>query len=89
MNVATVLACKAIYRYVPPQMIGPSLNRLHLKTGVDFAYFGLTGSGYSFLGNYWRVRTYLSVQFQMSKKEREICEFIVEFKKYFFIAVLI
>ena len=31
--------------------------------------------GYGFLGNYGIVWTYLSFQFQMSKKEREICEF--------------
>ena len=32
---------------------------------------------------------YLSFLFQMSKKEREICEFEMYFKKPFFVAVLI
>ena len=31
----------------------------------------------------------LLLQFQMSEKEREICEFEMDFKKIFFVAVLI
>ena len=34
-----------------------------------------SGIGYGFRGNYGCLWTYLSFQFQMSKKEREICEF--------------
>ena len=47
---------------------------VNLKTGVDFVHF-LSGIGYGFQGNYRIVQTYLLVQFQMSKKEREIREF--------------
>ena len=41
------------YRYVPPQRVG-FLCRFGLKTGVDFAHFGL-GIGYGFRGNYGSV----------------------------------
>ena len=34
-----------------------------------------SGIGYGFRGNYGSVWTYLPFQFQMSKEEREICEF--------------
>ena len=43
--------------------------------GVDFACFGLN-SGMVFDGSAW---TCLSLQFQMDKKERVICEFETEF----------
>ena len=46
-------------------------------------------NGYGFRGNYGNVWTYLQFQFQMSKKEREMREFEVDFKKSFFVAVLI
>ena len=36
-----------------------------------------------FRGNYGSVWRYLSFQFQMSEKEREICGFEMEFKKSF------
>ena len=36
-----------------------------------------------FRGNYRSVWTYLSFQFQMSKKEREICEFEMDLKNLF------
>ena len=39
--------------------------------------------GYGFRENYGSVWTYLSFQFKMSKEEREICEFEMEFKKSF------
>ena len=42
-----------------------------LKTGVDL----WSGIGYGLRGRYGSVRTYLLFQFQMSKKEKEICEF--------------
>ena len=48
------------YRYVPPQRVG-FLGLFGLKTSTNFAYFGLESGMVSF-------------QFQMSKKEREICE---------------
>ena len=63
------------YRYVPPHRVG-FLRRLGLSTGIHFAHFGFwSGIGLGFRGNYGSVGTFLSFQFQMSKKEREICEF--------------
>ena len=43
----------------------------------------LSGIGYGFRGNNGRVWTYLSFQFQMKKKEREICETEMHFKRSF------
>ena len=54
-----------LYRYVPPHQVG-FLRPFSLKTGVHFARIW-----YGFRGNYWIVWTYLSFQFQMSKKERK------------------
>ena len=59
-----------LYRYVPPHRVG-FLLRFGLKTLSLFR----SGIGYGFRGNYGKVWTYLSFQFRMSKKEREICEF--------------
>ena len=58
---------------MPPHRVG-ILRRFGLKTGIHFAHFSLEsqGIGYGFRGNYGSVWTYLSFQFQMSKKEREI-----------------
>ena len=58
------------YRYVPPQRVG-FLCPFGLKTGIDFAHFGLE-SGMVFEEtpcervNVW---TYLSFQFQMNQKK--------------------
>ena len=41
--------------------------------------------GYGFRGNYRSVWTYLSFQFQKIKKEREIYEFEMDFKKTFWL----
>ena len=46
----------------------------------------LVGNRYRFQGNYGSVRKYLSFQCQMNKKEREICEFEMDFKKSFLLA---
>ena len=51
------------------------MRRFGLKTGIDFAHFGLE-SGMVFEGT-----MHLSFQSQMSKKEREICEFEMGFTK--------
>ena len=48
-----------------------------------------SGIGNGFLGNLESVRPYLLFQDQMSEKEREICEFEMDFKKSFFAVVLI
>ena len=61
------------------------LQRFGLKTSIVSFWSGI---GYGFqLGNYGRVRTYLLFQLQMSKKERKICKFEMDFT--FFVAVLI
>ena len=60
---------------MPSQRVG-SLRRFGLKTGTDFVHFG-------FQWNYGNVRTYLLFQFQMSKKERKINDFDMDFKKSF------
>ena len=66
-----------------PDRVG-FLRRFGLKTGMHFAHFCLE-SGMVF-GETTGVqrRTYLSFQFQMSKKEREICEFEMALKNFLF-----
>ena len=51
--------------------------------GMVFAPFW-SENGYGFRGNLGSVRTYLSFQFQMSKKEREICEYEMGLENLFF-----
>ena len=46
----------------------------------------LVWNRYRFQGNYGSVRKYLSFQCQMNKKEREICEFDMDYKKSFLLA---
>ena len=69
------------YRYVPPQRVG-FLRRFGLKTSIDFDHFGLE-SGLIFKGTTGMYERIYFFQFQMSKKEREICEFEMDFKKSF------
>ena len=47
-----------------------------------------SGIGCGFRGNYGSVLTFLSFQFQMSKKEREIWEFEMDLKNFFVCAVI-
>ena len=70
-----------LYRYVPSQRVG-FLRCFGLKTGIHFSHFGLESS-MIFRGNYGSIWTYLSFQFQMSKNEREICEFEMGLKNFF------
>ena len=56
------------------------LRRFGLKTGIRFAHFGLE-SGIVFEGTTGDERT--SFQFQMSKKEREICAFETNLRNLF------
>ena len=70
------------YRYVPPHH--RFLRRFGL--GLHFAHFGLE-SGMVFeetVGVY--ERSYSSCQFRMNKKEREMCQLEVDFKKSFLLA---
>ena len=62
------------YRYMPPQRVW-FLRRFGLKTGIDFAYFGQSSGMHAFV-----------VSFQMTKNERGICEFEMDFKKIFLLA---
>ena len=65
-----------------PDRVG-FLRRFGLKTGMHFAHFGLE-SGMVFEGTTGvQLRTFLSFQFQMSKKEREICEFETNLNNFF------
>ena len=64
---------------MPPQRVW-FLHRFCLKMGIDFAHFGLE-SGMVFEKTTGVM--YLSFQFQMNKKEREIWEFKMDFKKSF------
>ena len=44
-----------------------------------------SGIGYGFRGNYGSVLMYLSFQLQISKKEREICEFEMNLKNFVYL----
>ena len=46
-----------------------------LKTGIHFAHFGLESGWYSFRGNHGDECMCLLFQFQMIRKEREMCKF--------------
>ena len=71
---------------MPPHQVG-FLRRFGPKTGIHFAHFGLD-SVYGFPGNYGSVWTYLSFQFQMTKKEREIYEYEMNLKNLFVCALI-
>ena len=47
-----------------------------------------SGIGYGFRENYGSVRTYLPLQFQIYKKEIEICELEMLFKTFFVCALI-
>ena len=53
------------------------------ENGYKFCPFW-SGIVHGFRGNLGGVRTYLSFQFQMSKKEREICEYEMGLENLFF-----
>ena len=69
-----------LYRYVPPHRVG-FLCRFVLKTGIHFAHFGLE-SGMAFEGTTECMNVFI-VQFQTSKKERELCEFEMDLNNFF------
>ena len=69
---------------MPPQRVW-FLRRFGLKTGIAFVYFSLE-SVMVFEKTTGRYEsTYHRFQFQMNKKEREIYEFVVDFKKSFLV----
>ena len=72
---------KPIIRYVPLQRVWFSFRffRFGLKTGIDFDHFGLE-SGMIF------EETKEVHERITNKREREICEFDVKFKKCFLLA---
>ena len=70
-----------LYRYVPPHRVG-FLRCFVLKTGVHFVHFGLE-LGMVFEGTTECMKVFI-VQFQMIKKEREICEFEMDLNNFLF-----
>ena len=68
-----------------PHRVG-FLRRSGLKTGIQFAHFGLE-SGIVFEGTTECMNVLLPFQFQMSKKEREICKFEMDLKNFFVCAL--
>ena len=72
-----------LYKLVSPYRIG-FLRCFGLKTGIHF----WSGIGYGFWGNYGSVWTYLSFQFQMSKKKREMREFEMPLKNFSLCALI-
>ena len=74
------------YRYVPlhrVRFIAPFWS----ENGSTLCPFW-SGIGYGFQGNYRSVWTYLSFQFQMSKKERETWEFEMDLNNFFVCALI-
>ena len=69
------------YRYVPPYRVGflPGgfLRRFGLKTGIDFAHFGLE-SGRVFQGTTECMNVFIV------SIEREICEFEIDLNNFLF-----
>ena len=62
------------------------LGRFHQKTGyIDFAHFGLE-SGMVFEETAGVYECIYRFNFKWIKKEREICEFEVDYKKSFLLA---
>ena len=72
---------------MPPHQVG-FLPRFGLKTGIHFANFGLQSGMVFWSTKRVYERTSLSFQFQMSKKEREICEFEMDLKNFFVCALI-
>ena len=72
--------------YVLPYRVG-FLRRLGLKTGIHFAHFNLE-SGIVFEGTMECMNVLLPFQFQMSKKEREICKFEMDLNSFFVCAII-
>ena len=74
---------------MPPQTVVFSLpvHRFGLKRGIDFAHFGLE-SGMVFKGTMGVHELIYCFNSKMSEKEREICEFEMDFKKSFLLLFL-
>ena len=68
-------------RYVPPQK-GRVFDPFWSENGYRLCPFW-SGIGYGLWGNYGSVWTYVWFQLQMTKNEREIQEFEMDFKKSF------
>ena len=72
------------YRYVVPQRVTMVFGTFWSENGYTLCPFW-SGIGYGFqgiLGGYINVWTYLSFQFQMSRKEREMCKFEMGLKNF-------
>ena len=79
------LACKNI-RFSSPPTAKSEKKRMFTQTSRFLPRFGLK-TGHGFRGN-CGVYAYLQFQFQMRKKEREICEFQMDLN-FFFVCSLI
>ena len=71
--------------YVPPHRVG-FLCRFSLKTGNYTLCSFWSGIGYGFREECMNV--FIVSIFQMSKKEREICEFEMDLKNIFFCTLI-
>ena len=67
---------------MPPQRVW-FLHLSGLKMGIHFAYFGLQSDMFFEGTTSVYEHIILLSQFQMNKKEKEICEFAMHFKKSF------
>ena len=79
---------------------GTPLYKLGMRRPIGSGYFAglvwkrvytlsiLVWNRYGFWGNFGSVWTYLSFQFQMSKKEREICKFQMDLMNSFVYALI-
>ena len=69
---------------MPPHRAG-FLRRFGLKTGlIHFTHFGLE-SGMFFEGTTQCMNVFIVSIFQMSKQEREICEFEMDLNNFLFV----
>ena len=93
LNLAIVPRTGHGFSVVPEGGVLPYIRHIGMSKGMVFTPFW-SENGYrlcsfwsgiecGFQGNYGSVGTYLLFQFQMSNKEREICEFEMRFKKSF------
>ena len=72
---------------MPPLASGRVFARFWSENGYTLCLFW-SGIENDFRGNYGSVGRYLSSKFQMSKKEREICEFEMDLMSLFVCALI-
>ena len=87
VNLRKTVCTVVLPREGTPRPIGWGFCAVLVQKGYRFCPF-CSGIGCGFRGNCRSVWTYLSFQFQMSKKEREICEFEMDFKNFWICALI-